>query len=284
MATEWVFREGVLKGKVAFVTGGATGIGNGIARQLARAGADLIIASRTEEKCVAAAQALSKEFGVRAIGKGMDVRNSGQVNQTFREAVGEMGGLDILINNAAGNFYFPAEKLRDKLWLAVIEIDLNGTFYCSRAAFKYLKERGGGSIISISSNLQKDGWIGMAPATSAKGGIDAMTKTLALEWARHNIRVNAICPGPVVTEGVTKAFEKGGDYEKWIQTVPLRRTGEPEEVGNLAVFMCSPGASWMTGTIVPFDGGEAISPIRAMPTVEELEQAMSDRKNKNADE
>lgn len=277
MSVDFIYKEGILKGKVAFVTGGATGIGNGIAKRLAQAGADIVIASRTEEKCVSAAKSLSEQFGVKAIGKGLDVRDSAQVNRVFKESVAEMGRLDILVNNAAGNFYFPAEKLRDKLWLAVLEIDLNGTFYCSRAAFKYLKETGG-SIVSISSNLQKDGWVGMAPATAAKGGIDALTKTLALEWARFGIRVNAICPGPVVTEGVTKAFEKGTDFDNMMHTVPLRRAGKPEEVGDLAVFMVSEAGSWMTGSIVCLDGGEAISPTRAMPTPEELEKAISERK------
>ncbi len=283
MQPTWIYRDGILKGKTAFVTGGATGIGNGVARRLAKAGADVVIASRTAEKCVAAAEALQKEFGVRSIGLGMDVRESARVNEAFKEAAEKMGGIDILVNNAAGNFYWPAEKLRDKLWLAVLEIDLHGTFYCSRAAFKYLKERGGGSIISISSNLQKDGWIGMAPATSAKGGIDALTKTLALEWAPHNIRVNAIAPGPIVTEGVSKAFEMGTDFteETWKKAVPLQRTGLPEEIGDFAVFLCSPAASWMTGTIVPFDGGEAISPVRAMPTVEQLHQALESRRKSN---
>ncbi|MBX7056660.1 MAG: SDR family oxidoreductase [Leptospirales bacterium] len=284
MGPDWIFRDGILKGKVALVTGGATGIGNGIARRLARAGADVVVASRTAEKCVAAADVLQKEFGVRSLGLGLDVRHSAQVNEAFKDAAAKMGGIDILINNAAGNFYWPAEKLRDKLWLAVLEIDLHGTFYCSRAAFKYLKARGGGSIISISSNLQKDGWIGMAPATSAKGGIDALTKTLALEWAPHNIRVNAIAPGPIVTEGVSKAFEMGTDFseETWKKAVPLQRTGLAEEVGDLAVFMCSPAASWMTGTNVPFDGGEAISPLRAMPSVEQLHAAMNSRRNRDA--
>ena len=277
MSASFIYRKDILKGKTAFVTGGSSGIGNGIARRLAGVGADLVIASRRKEKCETAARELADEFGVRALGLELDVRDSARVNAVFREAAETMGGLDILVNNAAGNFYFPAQKLRDKLWNAVIDIDLNGTFYCCRAAFKYMKEKGG-TIISISATLQKDGWVGMAPAVSAKAAIDGLTKTLALEWGRFGIRVNAIAPGPVVTEGVSKAFEKGGDFADQAALIPLGRTGQVEEIGDLAVYMCSPAASWMTGSIVVLDGGEGLAAKRGGVDPEELERMLSERK------
>ncbi len=276
-----IYKASILQGKVALVTGGATGIGRGIAECLAQVGADIVIASRNEERCQQAAEQLAAKHGVRSSGYGLDVRKSSEVKQVFAQAQREMGRLDILVNNAAGNFYFPAEKLRDSLWQAVLEIDLYGAFYCSRAAFSSMRE-GGGSIINISSNLQKDGWIGMAPAASAKAGIDALTKTLAKEWARFNIRVNAIAPGPIVTEGVTKAFEAGGSFssENLLRTVPLGRSGKPEEIGNLAVYMASEAASWMTGSIVVLDGGEAISHLRGQPDPAQLEQQLKERRRK----
>ncbi|MCB1325398.1 MAG: SDR family oxidoreductase [Spirochaetales bacterium] len=273
----FIFKDGLLKGKVAFVTGGSSGIGLGVVHRLAQAGADIAIASRREEQCARVASEIARLYGVRAIGLGMDVRDSGVVNQTFRRVVDELGQLDILVNNAAGNFYFPAHKLRDKLWHAVIDIDLNGTFYCCRAAHRHMKDRGG-HIVSISMTLHKDGWVGMAPACAAKSGIDALTKTLALEWARFGIRVNAVAPGPIVTEGVTKAFEKGGDFEKFVHTIPLRRGGKPEEIGDMIVFMSSPSGSWMTGSIVVMDGGESISPHRGSPDPEELDRMLAERK------
>lgn len=270
----FVFRNDVLKGKVAFVTGGASGIGRGIVNQLARAGADVVIASRREELCQAAAKEVGDAYGVRALGLALDVRNSAQVQEVMDAAAAQMGGLDILVNNAAGNFYYPAQKLSDNQWKAVLEIDLYGTFYCSRAAFRHLQAQGaqGGTIISISMTLHHQGWVGMAPACAAKAGIDALTKTLAQEWGRFGIRVNAIAPGPILTEGVKKAFALGGDFEAHRDSVPLGRPGQPEEIGNLAVFMASEAGSWMTGSIVVLDGGESLSPRRAGVAPEVLEQ------------
>lgn len=266
-----IFKDGILSGKVAFVTGGASGIGLGISRRLAGAGADVVVASRRVDQCEAVAAALQEEFGVRALGLAVDVRDSDHVNRAIAAAVDTMGRLDILVNNAAGNFYYPAEKLSDNQWKAVLEIDLYGTFHCCRAAFPFLKDNGG-TIVSTSMTLHRNGWVGMLPACSAKAGIDALTKTLALEWARFGIRVNAIAPGPILTEGVKKAFALGGDFEDHKDTVPLGRAGEPEEIGNLVVFMASGAGAWMTGSIVTMDGGEGLSPRRAGIEPEPLAQ------------
>lgn len=262
MDVPFVFKEDTLRGKVAFVTGGASGIGLGISHRLARAGADVVVASRRQETCAEAADALKTAYGVRAAAVPVDVRDSGAVNEAVAAAVDTMGRLDILVNNAAGNFYYPAEKLSDNQWKAVLEIDLYGTFYGCRAAFPYLKEEGG-TIVSTSMTLHRNGWVGMLPACSAKAGVDALTKTLALEWARFGIRVNAIAPGPILTEGVKKAFALGGDMEDHQDSIPLGRPGEPEEIGDMVVFMASSAGSWMTGSIVTLDGGEGLSPRRA---------------------
>jgi peroxisomal 2,4-dienoyl-CoA reductase len=271
MDVPYVFKDGLLNGKVALVTGGASGIGYGISHRLARAGADVVIASRRAEKCEAVAAELADAYGVRTLGLALDVRDSENVNAVFAEAVEKMGQLDVLVNNAAGNFYYPAEKLSDNQWKAVLEIDLYGTFFCCRAAQPYLKAAGG-TIVSITMTLHRNGWVGMIPACSAKAGIDALTKTLALEWARFGIRVNAIAPGPVITEGVKKAFAMGGDFEDHLETIPLRRAGEPEEIGNMIAFMASEAGSWMTGSIVTMDGGEGLSARRAGIEPEPLEQ------------
>jgi peroxisomal 2,4-dienoyl-CoA reductase len=139
---------------------------------------------------------------------------------------------------------------------------------------KFLQEQGG-LIVSISMTLHHSGWVGMAPACAAKAGIDALTRTFALEWARFGVRVNAIAPGPIITEGVRKAFALGGDFEEHKDTVPLRRDGKPEEIGDLVVYMASPAASWMTGSIVTLDGGESLSPRRAGVDPEALEQLVA---------
>lgn len=275
--SSFIFQKDILKDKVAFVTGGATGIGLGICQRLAMAGANIVIASRTAEKCEKVAAELSEKYTVKAMGLGLDVRDSAQVSKVMAKAVKEMGSLDILVNNAAGNFYFPAQKLRDKLWKAVLEIDLDGTFYCSRTAFKYMKENGG-VILSTTATLQKNGWVGMAHASSAKAGIDALTKTLALEWAQYGIRVNAIAPGPIVTPGVAEAFSAGGQFSDYQKFIPIGRTGEPHEVGDLAVFICSPAATWMTGSIIVLDGGESLSAYRPGIDPRELDDLVKKRK------
>ncbi len=274
----FVFQKDILKNKTVFVTGGASGIGAGIATSFARAGANIVIASRRKQLCEDFANKLSVEYNIKAIGKELDVRNSSQVNKVIGEAHTEMGGLNILINNAAGNFYFPSSRMRDKLWHAVLDIDLNGTFYCSRAIFKYLKEAGGGCILNTSMTLHYSGWMCMAHATAAKAGIDALTKTLALEWSQYKIRVNAVAPGPIITEGVKKAFERGGDFEEFVDQIPLKRSGQPHEIGNLMVFMASDAASWMTGSIVVLDGGESLAKNRSMPTLSQVENIIKNRK------
>ncbi len=266
-----VFRDDILKGRVALVTGGASGIGLGIAERLAMCGADVVIASRRKELCDEQAKRLADAYGVRGMGLALNVRDSEAVNAAFAQANDEMGRIDVLVNNAAGNFYYPSHKLSDNQWKAVLEIDLYGTFYCSRAAQPYLAKQGG-TVVSISMTLHHQGWVGMAPACAAKGGIDGLTRTLALEWARFGIRVNAIAPGPIVTEGVQKAFAAGGDFSHYQDTIPLGRAGEPEEIGNMVVFMASDAGSWMTGSIVVMDGGEELSPRRAGVDPAALEQ------------
>src|SRR5919109_3374642 len=159
----------------------------------------------------------------------------------------EHGGLDLLVNNAAGNFYAPAAALSPNGWRAVVETDLNGTFFCSQAVFPAMKAQGAGRIVSISMTLHYRGWPLMAHATAAKAGIDALTRTLALEWAADRITVNAVAPGPVPTEGVKKAFTQPGGSEpdapmmdQLAQSIPAGRWGTPEDIGNMVTYRASP--------------------------------------------
>jgi peroxisomal 2,4-dienoyl-CoA reductase len=272
MAHQSIFRNDILKGKRALVTGGASGIGLGIANHLAAAGADVAIASRRKDLCEEQASLITKTHGTKAVGLALNVRDPGSVRECFAGAAKALGGdsLDILVNNAAGNFYFPSHMLSDNQWKAVLEIDLYGTFHCCREAYAYMKKNGG-SILSISMTLHLSGWACMLPACAAKSGIDAITRTLAVEWARHNIRVNAIAPGYVETEGVKKAFQLGGDLTS-MRGIPLGRPGRVDEVADLAVYLCSPAATWITGEIVVIDGGGQLSAGGRGADPEALEQ------------
>jgi peroxisomal 2,4-dienoyl-CoA reductase len=264
-----VFRDGLFNGQVALITGGGSGIGRGIADVLASLGAHVVLASRKLERVEQAASEI-RAAGGRASGVAVDVREQERVQAVIADVQREHGRIDLLVNNAAGNFYAPSESLSANAWKSVIEIDLYGTFFCSQAVLPVMRAQGGGAIVNISMTLHYRGWPLMAHATAAKAGIDALTKTLALEWARDRVRVNAIAPGPIPTEGVKKAFtpppaadgavdvfaqERAMDiYAK--KMIPLQRFGSPEDIANMVAFLASPAGAWITGAIMVVDGGE----------------------------
>ena len=264
-----VFRPGLFDGRVALITGGGSGIGRGIADTIASLGAHVVLASRKQERVDTAAAEI-RTAGGKASGLAVDVRAQDRVRDVVTRIADEHGRLDILVNNAAGNFYAPSESLSANAWRSVIEIDLYGTFFCSQAALPVMRASGGGSIVNISMTLHYRGWPLMAHATAAKAGIDALTRTLALEWARDRVRINSIAPGPIPTEGVRKAFTPPPTadgvpdvfaVERAMESyarkaIPLGRWGAPEDIGGMVAFLCSPAASWITGAIMVVDGGE----------------------------
>jgi 2,4-dienoyl-CoA reductase [(3E)-enoyl-CoA-producing], peroxisomal len=257
-----IFRPDLLTGKVALVTGGGTGIGLGIASALASAGADVAIASRKPEHLEPAADQL-RSAGARVTAVEANVREPESVARMVERVVQQHGRLDILVNNAAGNFYAPSASLSPNGWRAVVETDLYGTFYCCQAVHPVMKAQGGGRIVSISMTLHYRGWPLMAHATAAKAGVDALTRTLALEWAGDRITVNAVAPGPIPTEGVKKAFTPAGSdgpdlfgMEKFAAaSIPLGRWGTPEDIGQMVTYLACPAGDWITGAIMVVDGG-----------------------------
>jgi peroxisomal 2,4-dienoyl-CoA reductase len=257
-----VFRPDMLAGRVALVTGGGTGIGLGIAACLAEAGATVAIASRKPEHLVTAAARL-KARGATITTVEANVREPEAVTRMVDQVTSAHGRLDILVNNAAGNFYAPSSTLTPNAWRAVVETDLYGSFYCAQAAYPAMKAQGGGRIISISMTLHYRGWPLMAHATAAKAGVDALTRTLALEWAPDRITVNAVAPGPIPTEGVQRAFTppdgRAPDLfrmDRYVEEmIPLGRWGAPEDVGRMVAFLAGPAGEWITGSIFVVDGG-----------------------------
>jgi peroxisomal 2,4-dienoyl-CoA reductase len=264
-----IFRPGLLDGQVALVTGGGAGIGLGISQLLAELGAHVVMASRKPAH-LEAARADIESRGGKVTAVQLDVRDPEQVKAAVDGIVQQLGRIDVLVNNAAGNFYAPSATLSPNAWKSVVEIDLYGTFYCSQAVYPIMAAQGGGRIVSTSMTLHYRGWPMMAHATAAKAGVDALTRTLAVEWAPQRIRVNAIAPGPIPTEGVRKAFTPPADsgvpdvfaaadarmaeYAK--KGIPLGRWGSPRDIANMVAFLASPAGDWITGSIFVIDGGE----------------------------
>ena len=268
MSAHPVFRDGLLDGQVGIITGGATGIGFGISSTLAQLGMHVVLASRKPEHLQPAVDAIVAAGG-KASAVPVDVRDQERVQAMAKEVHAAHGRIDLLVNNAAGNFYAPSETLSANAWKSVIEIDLYGTFFCTQAVFPYMKALGGGRVVSTSMTLHYRGWPLMAHATAAKAGVDALTRTLAVEWADHGIRINAIAPGPIPTEGVRKAFTPPPgapvpdlfSVEKAMESyarsaIPLKRWGTPDDIGQMVAYLASPAGDWITGSIFVIDGGE----------------------------
>jgi NAD(P)-dependent dehydrogenase (short-subunit alcohol dehydrogenase family) len=251
-----MFSSTLLQGQVAIVTGGGTGIGLAIARRLGELGAGIAVGSRNSEHLEHGTAEL-RHAGLDPLAIQVDVRNPEQVDEMVMRTVKHFGRIDILINNAAGNFICRAEDLSPNGWNAVIGIVLNGSFYCSRAVGRHMIARGGGgSIVSILANYVWTGSPGTVHSAAAKAGVSSMTQTLAVEWARHKIRVNAVAPGPIESPGAAKQLWNSADaVQRITDMVPLRRWGQPAEVADAVAFLVSPLAGFITGETLTIDGG-----------------------------
>ena len=242
-------------GKVIIVTGGSNGMGKYMAKKFADEGAQVVITGRDIDRLKAA----QEEIGDRAHPFQMDVRSVESVAALVAFTDEKFGRIDGLVNNAAGNFIVKAEDLSPNGWKSVIDIVLNGTFYCSSAVGKYWIEKGQkGSILNMLATYAWDAGAGVIHSAAAKAGVMSLTRTLAVEWgSQYGIRVNGIAPGPIErTGGAEKLWESDEAAKRTLESIPLGRLGKPEEIAELAAFIMSDKASYMNGEIVTLDGGQ----------------------------
>lgn len=256
MSTKSVFAPNMLDGKVAFVTGGGSGIGAGIAIRLAEQGARVGLLGRRAEKLEETAKAIRAAGGEASV-HAADVRDFAAVESAVNACAEKFGRLDVVVNSAAGNFLAPAASLSANGFRAVIDIDLCGTFNTSRAAFAHLSKTRG-SIVSITATQATVPTPLQCHAGAAKAGIEKLTRDLALEWARFGVRVNTVAPGPIAgTEGMARLAPDEPE-EQLRKRVPLGRWGTIFEVCEAVTFLASPAAAYVTGATILIDGGTSL--------------------------
>lgn len=252
-----VFRDHLLAGKNAFVTGGGSGIGQRMAERFAEHGAKVTVVGRKQEKLDATADTI-RSIGGTAATAALDVRDYPAVEAALQKARDEFGEIDILVCAAAGNFPAPVTGMSANAFKAVIDIDLLGTFNTCRAAHAHLRKPGA-SVISISASHATIPIANQAHVCAAKAGVDLLTRTLAIEWGPQGIRANCITPGPTDdTEGMRRLTPTADARRRVEQGVPLRRFGTKDELADLALFLCSDAAAFITGAVYVCDGGQSL--------------------------
>jgi len=250
--------DGCFKGKVAFITGGGTGLGKGMATMLSRLGADVAIASRRLPVLEQAASEITEATGGKVLPLQMDVRDVESVKSAIDRMESELGLPSVVINNAAGNFISPFERLSPNAFKTIVEIVLNGTANVTLDVGKRLiKANQRANFLCITTWYAEAGSSFVVPSACAKAGVEAMVKSLASEWGKYGFRINCIAPGPFVTEGAFSRLDPTGAFaEKGMALIPVQRFGQIEELANLASYMVSDYANFMNGDVVVFDGGE----------------------------
>ena len=269
-----MFDKNLLKEKNIVVTGGGTGLGKSMASKFLDLGANLVLTSRKENVINETARELRKGRK-KVIPIVCDVRESDQVESMINQTVSELGSVDILLNNAAGNFISPTENLSSNAFKTVVDIVLNGTFHCTQAAGKVMRKNKSGVILNIVTSYAWTGSGYVVPSACAKAGVLAMTRSLAVEWAKYGIRTIAIAPGPFPTKGAwSRLAPPGMGIEKKMKAqIPLRRFGEHEELANLATFLVSDEASYINGEVVTIDGGEWLQGAGEFNQLEKIPKA-----------
>ncbi len=253
-----MFEIDLLKGKTIIITGGGTGLGKSMAVRFAELGANLVLTSRRQDVLDETSAEIKQATGAKILTVAADIRSPEQVADMIAQSVSRFKKIDGLLNNAAGNFISPTEKLSENAFKTIVDIVLLGSFNCTLNAGREMIKSGGGNILSIVTTYAWTGSGYVVPSASAKAGVLAMTRSLAVEWAKYNIRSNAIAPGPFPTKGAwSRLVPPGLNIEKKMkERVPMKRFGKHEELANLAAYLMADGSAYINGDVITIDGGE----------------------------
>jgi NAD(P)-dependent dehydrogenase (short-subunit alcohol dehydrogenase family) len=275
-----MFKNNELKDKVIVVTGGGSGLGEAMTRYFLQLGAKVVITSRKMEKLIATAEKLQKETGGEVLTVACDVREYKAVENMLAETLKRFGKVDVLVNNAAGNFISPTERLSARAFDIIIDIVLKGSKNCTLAFGKHwIKEKQATStVLNIVTTYAWTGSAYVVPSATAKAGVLAMTRSLAVEWAKYGIRMNAIAPGPFPTKGAWDRLLPGDLKEKFDikKKVPIKRVGEHQELANLAAYLVSDYSAYVNGEVITIDGGEWLQGAGEFNMLEAVPQELWD--------
>ncbi|WP_113639522.1 SDR family oxidoreductase [Nubsella zeaxanthinifaciens] len=279
MYNQPMLKDDALKGKTIVVTGGGTGLGKAMGSYFLKLGANLVITSRKLDVLQKTAQEMEEATGGKVLAVQCDVRDNAQVENVLAETLAKFGSVDVLVNNAAGNFISPTERLSANAFSSIIDIVLKGTVNCTLAFGKHwIKQKQAASVLNIVTTYAFTGSAYVVPSACAKGGVLALTRSLAVEWGKYGIRTNAIAPGPFPTKGAWDRLLPGDLAAKFDfkNRVPLKRVGDHQELANLAAFLVSDFSNYINGEVITIDGGEWLQGAGQMNGLEAIPSEMWD--------